>query len=160
MGVRVYPNVPRVYIDMDGVIADFDLAMTETGLEASKLKLIPGTYVNLKPMKGAYLGVQSLMALGFDVFSLTKIPTKNPYAAAEKLIWIEKHFPMLHDRVIISSDKGAVGTARDFLIDDHPDWANASNFRGILIPFGETHKPTYNWDNIILHPGLIAASPR
>jgi 5'(3')-deoxyribonucleotidase len=86
----------------------------------------------------------------------TKIPSKNPYAAAEKLIWMSKHLHILHDRVIITPDKGCIGTKRDYLIDDHPEWANAHNFEGTILKFTKT----FGWPQILeyfadLEPGLL-----
>ena len=136
MGVRSYTKGPRIYLDMDGVVADFERMMHEKSLDAHRLKLIPGTYINLEPMPGAINGINQLLDQGFNIFILTKIPSKNPYAAAEKLMWVRKHLPRLEDHVIVTPDKGCVGRRIDFLVDDHPEWANAHNFPGSIIQFG------------------------
>ncbi len=135
MGVRTYPDTPRVYFDMDGVLADFVRAADAHNMAPSQFKRVAGAFLGLPLMPGAAETVAQVQALGLQVFALTKIPASNPYAATEKLLWIRQHLPALDDRVIISSDKGAVGTSRDFLVDDRPDWANAKNFPGTLIPF-------------------------
>ena len=151
MGVREYSDKPRVYLDMDGVIADFDRAAREHEMEPKHFKRVAGAYLDLEPMPGAVEAVAHLESAGFLVFALTKVPRSNPYAATEKLLWARRHFPSLEDRIIITPDKGAVGTARDFLVDDHPDWANAHNFPGTVVHF------TGDWAKArlaILHPEL------
>lgn len=135
MGVMTYPNKPRVYLDMDGVLADFDRAAHEHGMDPAHFKRVAGAYFGMEPVPGAIEAVRQMEAMGFLTFGLTKIPRSNPYAATEKLLWARHHFPSIADRIIISPDKGAVGTARDFLVDDHPEWANANNFPGTVIRF-------------------------
>lgn len=136
MGVRVYPNVPRIYLDMDGPLADFDLHCQVGGHDPKIAKRFSGTYLNLQPTSGAIEAVKVLTAMkGFQVFVLSKIPSENPGAATEKHFWLERHLPILADRLILSPDKGCVGSSRDFLIDDHPEWANAHNFPGEIITF-------------------------
>lgn len=135
MGIRTYPDTPRVYLDMDGPLANFDKAALEHGMDPSHFKRVAGAYLNLEPTPGAKAAVAALLAAGFQVFALTKTPKSNPYAATEKLLWVRHHFPDLDDKVIISSDKGAVGTPRDFLVDDHPEWANANKFAGTIVHF-------------------------
>lgn len=135
MGIRHYPDKVRVYVDMDGVIADFEGAARVHAMEPSHFKRVAGAFLDLDPIPGAAEAVAALDAAGYLVFALTKIPHSNPHAATEKLLWARQHFPSLDDRIIITPDKGAVGTARDFLVDDHPEWANASNFPGTVIVF-------------------------
>lgn len=135
MGVRTYPDRPRVYVDMDGVIADFEGALRAHGLTPGELKIKRGAYQALPIIEGAKEALHAFIRMGLEVFGLTKIPGSNPYAATEKLLWIAAHFPELHDRVIITPDKGCVGTPRDFLIDDHPEWANADKFAGTIVRF-------------------------
>lgn len=143
MGVRTYPDLPRVYVDMDGVIAAFEAAARARGITPAQLKLQRGAYLGLQVIPGAKEALRDLAQLDVDIFVLTKIPSGNVYAATEKLLWIERHFPELHDRVIITSDKGCVGKERDFLIDDHPEWANADQFPGTIITF------TGDWPSVV-----------
>jgi hypothetical protein len=150
MSIRTYKKGPRVYLDLDGVIADFEQESSRLGLHPQQAKLIPGVYTNLRPMEGAIEGVNCLLdladRLNIEVFLLTKIPSKNPYAASEKLIWVNKHLPRIKDYVIISPDKGCVGTSIDILVDDHPEWANADSFVGTIIHYGERVR---NWDELV-----------
>lgn len=135
MGVKIFADKPRIYFDMDGVLADFEREGRERNIPFSELKLKIDAYRHLPVMAGAKEAVTRAIEAGFEIFVLTKIPTKNPYAATEKLFWIEDHFPEFEGHVIISPDKGAVGNERDILIDDHPEWANASNFGGTVLKF-------------------------
>jgi 5'(3')-deoxyribonucleotidase len=135
MGIRKY-NGPRIYLDMDGVVADFSKAVTKSGLSHAEYKLLRYAFADLDPMEGAKEGIAKIMDLGFEVFICTKIPSGNPLAATEKVEWINKHFPHLGDRIIITPDKGCVGRGCDVLVDDHPEWANAHNFPGAIIRFG------------------------
>lgn len=135
MGIRKYTDVQRVYFDMDGVLADYDKAVQEQGVTHKEFKHIRGAFRSLEPIEGALAAVAKAESLGFDVWIMTKLPTSNAYAATEKHLWIQEHFPHLEDKIVMTSDKGAVGHERDFLIDDHPEWANANNFRGTVLKF-------------------------
>lgn len=151
MGVRNYPDTPRVYIDMDGPQADYDAMAVQLGVPPSELKFRAGVYANLPVTLGAQQAVRDILRMGYQVFSLTKIPRANPYAATEKLIWTHQHFPEIGENVIIAPDKGCVGTQRDFLVDDHPEWANVPMFRGTVLTF----KP-YNWAELVAELRLAA----
>lgn len=136
MGARTYPNKPRAYVDLDGVLADFDRQAKTLHIPPSEAKTRAGFFVSLPPVFGMLRGIESLEELGFDVWIASKIPASNPYAATEKLLWVREALPpRLHDKVIITPDKGALGRPGDILIDDHPEWANAENFGGRVIRF-------------------------
>lgn len=136
MGIRTYPDKPRAYVDMDGVLADFEAAANARRLTFDQAKHVVGIYQTLPVMPDAIVGLAELEQFGFDVWILTKIPRENPWAATEKLHWVRQNLPHpLHDKVIITPDKGCVGCYRDVLIDDHPEWANAANFPGRVIAF-------------------------
>lgn len=143
MGVRHYPKTPRVYLDQDGPLYNFEQGAKNYDTDIGHLKRMAGAYIELPLMDGAVEAVKEIWAMGFEVFVLTKAPDSNPYAASEKLLSIKRDFPSLHGRVIISSDKGCVGTERDILVDDHPEWANADHFPGKIITF------TYDWQKTL-----------
>lgn len=143
MGVRTYPDTARVYFDFDNTLADLLRAAREQNMTPAQFKRVAGAFRSLPLMPGAAEAVARAEALGLQVFGLTKIPSCNPYAATEKLLWAAEHLPSLNDQVIISSDKGAVGTERDFLVEDMPEWANANNFRGTVIHFKGQWEPVF-----------------
>jgi hypothetical protein len=135
MGIRTYPDQQRVYIDMDGTSFDFEGAAQDHGVEPRHLKLIAGAYRNLKLLPGTLEAIRAFEEAGFYPFLLTKIPSSNPYAATEKLLCVREAIPHLADRIIITPDKGCVGTAIDCLVDDRLDWANCQAFAGTKIAF-------------------------
>lgn len=143
MGVRHYPDVPRGYIDQDGPLADLVAAAEATGLPIKVFKCQAGAYRRLPVTPGAREAIAELEGLGLLIFVLTKAPSSNPYSATEKLLWMGEVFPQLQDRTIISSDKGCVGSEHDFLVDDHPEWANAESFRGTVITWD------HNWPEVV-----------
>jgi 5'(3')-deoxyribonucleotidase len=144
MSIREYPDLIRVYVDMDGVVADFEGGFKSVGMTATEFKKLPGIYRDLKPIPGAIDGLKWLLDNGYFPMMLTKIPSENPLAATEKIQWLYEHAPFMEDHIIISPDKGCVGTHRDFLIDDFPAWANAHQFEGTVIRFGNS--PTHGWE--------------
>lgn len=156
MGVRTYPNVPRVYFDLDGTLFDFVRAATAKGLTPKEYKVQRGAFSNLPLIAGAQEAVAQVELMGYQSWVLSKISKSNPYAAAEKLIDVRQSFPSIGDRVIISPDKGAVGTARDFLVDDLPEWANANNFPGTVLRFENNWAPIL--DALRAKQGLAAGS--
>lgn len=136
MSIRNYPAGPRVYIDMDGPLAQFDKYCLEHDVDPKVGKLMSLTYASLQVTPGALGAVNDLCSYIPDrVFLLTKVPSQNPIAAMQKLMWAREQFPLIKDHVIITPDKGCVGTVDDVLIDDHPEWANAHNFPGTVIKF-------------------------
>ena len=135
MGVREYLNTPRIYFDFDGVLFDFVKQANADGLTMTQAKLEPGMFRRLPVIKGARAFMLDAIQQGYVVFGLTKIPSKNPGAASEKLLAAREHYPELGDHIIISPDKGAVGASKDILIDDMPIWANAHNFPGRVVKF-------------------------
>ncbi len=127
----------RIFIDMDGVLADYDGLRAQLGVTSQEFKALPGAYARLAPLPGALAGARRLIALGYDVWIATKPPHSVPQACADKVSWILQHLPELKRKIIMTPDKGLLGDAQDFLIDDRPDKANCREFRGELIPFTE-----------------------
>lgn len=125
----------RVFIDMDGVIVDFDGYKSAKGLTADEVKRYPGAYLDMLPIPGAIEAVRQVIAMGFEVFIATKPPTgvSGPYG--DKAAWIFRHIPELTRHLIITPDKGLLGNEDDFLCDDRPHKANCENFAGTLLRF-------------------------
>ena len=125
----------RVFVDMDGVLVDFDGYKLALGKTGDEVKRMPGAYLNMEPLPGALEAVHSLIGAGYEVWVATKPPTGIAFAYADKAAWIFKHLPELKRRFIITPDKGMLGDTGDFLIDDRPHKANCENFPGKLIAF-------------------------
>lgn len=153
MGIRKYRDVPRVYLDMDGPLADFEREMIRHNQPGNVIKKWKGLFRDLKVVPGAKEAVARIMALPVDVWICTKAPDGSTFAASEKQEWQQKHFPELKDHIIITPDKGCIGRPCDFLIDDHPEWANASNFPGSLFVFKPVYdkqgNSTNNWNELV-----------
>jgi 5'(3')-deoxyribonucleotidase len=128
--------VNRVFIDMDGVIVDFDSYAKGLGLNGDEIKKRMGAYREMPALPGALKAVRSLIGMGYEVWIATKPPTGIAFAYADKAAWVLEHLPELKRRIIITHDKGLLGDAGDFLIDDRPHKANCEKFSGKLIPFG------------------------
>ena len=127
MAIRDYPQTTRIYIDMDGVIADFEEYCNRINTHFKYAKLIPGTYLNLKPIPDAIDAVQELMGIGYQTWFLTKIPGENPESATEKIKWLNIYFPFIKDHLTITAATGAIGIAQAYFIYYHPEWASAHN---------------------------------
>ena len=143
-----------IYLDMDGVVADFDLAAqrrlgyTITADERYpeedwvKLKENPRFYRDLPLCQGAMEIVRSALTLahhkGLQVKFLTAIPRGNdmPWAFSDKMEWANHYFPGIP--VFFgpySKDKWQHCQPGDVLIDDRTsniaEWQNAGGV-GIL----------------------------
>lgn len=132
----------RVFVDMDGVVVDFDRYKTERGLTGDEVKRLVGAYLEMPAIPGAIEAVRSLIGMGFEVWLATKPPTGIPHAYSDKAQWVFNHLPELKRRIIITHDKGLLGDDGDYLCDDRPHKANCENFKGELLSFvGGYHWP-------------------
>lgn len=131
----------RVFIDLDGVIVDFDKYRDERGLTGDLVKAMQGAYLDMPAIPGAIEAVRSLIGMGYEVWLATKPPTGVAHAYSDKAAWVFRHLPELKRRIIITHDKGLLGGPRDFLCDDRPHKANCERFAGTLVRFVEG----YHW---------------
>jgi 5'-nucleotidase len=131
---------PIIYIDMDGVIADFSQAI-KTHPEATSVTYIdkpdniPGIFEHLELIPGAKEAIHYLhLSEQYDLFILTTAPWENPLAWMHKRLWIETHFgKIFYKKVIITHRKDLL--VGDYLIDDRI--ANgAGDFKGKHLHFG------------------------
>jgi len=148
----------RVFVDMDGVIVDFDAYKTANGLTGEEVKRAPGAYLAMPAIPGAIEAVRSVIGMGFDVWIATKPPTGVPCAYSDKAAWIMEHLPELKRKIIITHDKGLLGDAHDFLCDDRPHKANCERFAGTLLRFVDG----YHWPQALsdLRAALTAPQPK
>ena len=126
----------RVFIDMDGVIVDFEAFMERHSMTADQVKRQPGAYLAMPAIPGAIAAVRSIIGAGYEVWIATKPPTGIPFAYGDKAAWIMRHLPELKRRIIVTHHKGMLGRPSDWLIDDRPHKAHCAEFEGTVIHFG------------------------
>lgn len=135
----------RVFVDMDGVLVDFEGYARALALPNEQVTRLAGAYLAMAPIPGALEAVRSLLEMQWEVWIATKPPTGIPQAYADKAGWILQHLPELRRRIILTHDKGLLGDAGDYLIDDRPHKANCHAFKGRLIPF----TPACQWPHVL-----------
>ena len=82
----------RVYVDMDGVLADYDkrfLARRHANPNNDFPQMEYGFFTKLEEMEGAKTGI-NLLAKHFDVWIATRPSLKNPLCYVEKRVWVEE----------------------------------------------------------------------
>ena len=137
-----------IYIDLDGVVADFEKGRSEHPLSTitpykGRPDKLPGVYENLEPIAGAIDAVNNLLnSENFDVYFLSTAPWDNPEAWMHKRLWIAKYFDekLIRKRLILSHHKHLL--IGDFLIDDRR-FNGASEFKGIWLEFGSEEIPDW-----------------
>lgn len=152
-----------LYIDMDGVIADFEQAIKEIcpDLETSdnfpdfesrseKVDEIvannPQIFQTLKPINDAINSVNRLFEF-FDVYFLSTPMWAIPESYMGKRIWIENHFKEKgKKRLILSHRKDLL--IGHYLIDDRLK-NGASEFKGEHIHFGSDKFK--NWSDVMAY---------
>jgi len=146
----------KIFIDLDGVIVDFEKKMKELNYTGDIMKKMPGIYQQLDAIPHAISNVNSLTGMGFEIWIATKPPTGIAQAYADKVSWILQNLPDLKRRIILTHNKGLLGCEKDYLIDDRPHKANCDQFAGTLLPFHEKGEMNfYTWDGILSYFRII-----
>lgn len=146
-----------VYIDIDGVVADFDKGKRDHPLGSvtpyiGRPDKLPGVYENLEPITQAVDSVSKLLKSPlYDVYFLSTAPWDNPEAWTHKRLWIAKHFDekLVRKRLILCHHKQLL--IGDYLIDDRR-FNGASEFTGEWIHFGSEAFP--DWGTILVYLNL------
>ena len=105
----------RIYIDMDGVIADFKQGQEYQGYKLSKRPDLVVNYRTLPVMEGAIKAVAKLNA-DHEIFIASTPPWTRPEVWGHKREWLEEHFPYLKRKLILTHRKDLL--IGDILIDD------------------------------------------
>jgi 5'(3')-deoxyribonucleotidase len=123
-----------IFIDMDGVIANFAKAAKEGGWDHRPDRHVD--YGNLEVMPGAK---NALIRLNhdFDIFIASTPPWDRPDMWSAKREWIAEHFPYLKRKLILTHRKDLL--IGDILIDDSR-WRGQPDFKGAWLWFGTAQK--------------------
>lgn len=140
-------NKKIVFIDMDGVLVDFDSGVLKTPpsvlsiYHQEEYDNIPHIFARMDPMKG---GIEAFKALHdkYDIYILSTSPWNNSTALQDKLDWIKKYLGDLAKKKVIFSHHKELALG-DYLIDDRP----CPSFRGKQFLFGSTEYP--DWESIL-----------
>jgi|LakMenEpi03Aug12_release.lakeMendotaPanAssembly.Ray.scaffolds.fasta_scaffold00957_24 5'-nucleotidase len=137
-----------VYVDMDGVVADF--AGKWERMYGRKIDPYhipptpPGFYRDLELIPDAYDAVNFLNTK-FNVYFLSTAEWENPSSFIDKRLWIDEKFGSIaYKKLILSNNKSL--NLGNYLIDDRT--ANGSTeFSGEFIHFGSPKFP--NWKEVL-----------
>lgn len=141
-----------LYIDMDGVIADFDKGVQylEPGMPWDRENVDrvcesnSRVFETLPEIEGGIEAVRKLMNK-YDVYFLSTPMCNVPDSYAGKRIWVREKFGKLADKRLILTHRKDLAIG-DILIDDR--LTNGSEgFKGEFIHFGTENFP--NWETIL-----------
>jgi len=138
-----------LYIDMDGVLVDFDSGIAQLDAKTEKEYVgrfdeVPGIFGTMKPVEGAIEAFNQL-ADKFDCYILSTSPWDNSTALQDKQNWVKKYLKeKAYKRLIFSHHKNL--NKGDYLIDDR-DKRGVKDFEGEHIWFGKGKYP--NWNSVL-----------
>ena len=120
---NLIPEEPVLFIDMDGVIADFDRSHHFVGgreRERHPHEMYEeGFFESLPVVRGARYAIRALLdSKKYKIYILSKPVRHSPLSYSEKSAWIWKHFPELGEFIILSQNKTLLSGPNRILIDD------------------------------------------
>lgn len=135
-----------LYIDMDGVLVDFESGLARVPEEIQRdygehRDRIPGVFSLMDPMPGALEAYAELCDL-FETFILSTAPWENPSAWTDKLLWAKRYLGDLCTKRLILTHRKDLNRG-DFLIDDRPHRGHALDFQGDFVHFGSDEFPDW-----------------
>jgi len=150
-------NKKIVYIDMDGVLVDFESGVKYETLHAPFMDIqlyqdrwedYPGIFARMNPMPGAIDAFMRLAANPqLDVYILSTAPWDNESAWLDKIRWVKRYLgDAAKKRLILSHHKNL--NIGDFLIDDRLKHG-VPDFQGKHIHFGQA--PFETWNKVVTY---------
>ena len=150
---KLYPEKKILYIDMDGVVANFEKAISHhypdwnTLSEEMKASVtdpvcgnIPHFFLDLEPIDGSIESIQKLSGI-YDTYFLSAAMWNVPQSYTEKRLWIEKHFGNAFRKRLILTHRKDLNMGH-YLIDDRNSHG-AVDFKGMHILFGSIEFPDW-----------------
>ena len=139
-----------LYLDMDGVLVDFESGLArvpqEVQLEYGEHRdRIPGIFSLMDPMPGALEAYEELCGL-FDTFILSTAPWENSSAWIDKLLWAKEYLGELCTKRLILTHRKDLNRGH-FLVDDRPKRGHVEDFQGEVIHFGSERFP--DWEAVL-----------
>jgi 5'(3')-deoxyribonucleotidase len=134
-----------VYVDMDGVLVDFDSGLSKIPDDVltayrGKEDDIPGIFSLMDALPGA-IEAFIVLAERFDTYILSTSPWGNPSAWKDKLLWVKQHLgEHAYKRLILTHHKDLL--VGDYLIDDRTRHG-ADRFGGEHIHFSSERFPDW-----------------
>ena len=148
-------NKKILYIDMDGVLVDFQSGIDSLNDDDKKrykgrYDEVPNIFLLMKPIPGA-IGAFKRLSKKYDTYILSTSPWNNSTALQDKQDWIKKYLKEEGKKRIIFSHHKNLNKG-DYLIDDRKK-RGADKFEGEHIHFGKI--PFLDWYNVLdyLMPG-------
>lgn len=146
----------EIFIDMDGVIADFYnsplIKGERRGYNAYPEMYEQGFFEDLPPVPGALSAVREILTMfPGKVHILTQPVANTYYSYSEKAAWIKKWFPELKDNVIMTQNKEFIAGQGRVLIDDNKTkWKDSWETRGgSFVHFDDTKDSRSQWAEVI-----------
>lgn len=138
-----------LYIDMDGVLVDFNRMLEENNLTTKEeideyVDNTPGIFKDLKPIAGAIESFE-ILSQYFDTYILTTAPWKNITSWSDKREWITRHLGERGKKRLIITHRKDLNRG-DYLIDDRLKHGVAE-FDGEHIHFG--NEEIKDWQMVV-----------
>jgi 5'(3')-deoxyribonucleotidase len=137
-----------IYVDMDGVVANFAKkwkSMYDGELDLYHIPPTPtGFYSDLEVIPGSIEAIK-ILSDDFDIYFLSTAEWNNLSSWVDKRVWLETHFGKYAYKKLILSHNKSLNLGK-YLIDDRAISTNLE-FTGEFIHFNSPKFP--DWDSVV-----------